>query len=210
MRILIPALLALVSACQTPLAPTNRPIQEAPALVGDWTMVLEGLGDDEEIWPLRFELIEPEDENSFLWQLGLRSAPSKTRYRAAAQFPSGEGETLDMTFDCQVVEASGRRYLTFQRALKESEMPFIYLFEVPLQNTLRMELEGDELRLLMHEKRYLWVPMAFSGRLEIGKEEESPGIFGALVPTLDAALDAYEDTREEDWTVLCRGKRADR
>jgi len=172
-------------------------------------MVLEGIGDEQE-WPLTIEVIDRDEQDPLLRLLGAKPRQEKPRYRAGASFPNGDEPPTEMNFDCQVIAVGDHRYLTFQEALAENELALIYLFDVPLQNTLRMELEGDELRLLMHEKRYLWVPMAFSGKLEMGEEGDAAGLFGVLLPSLDAVLDAYEETGDDGWQVICRGRRVER
>ncbi len=210
-----------LAACQTPLAPTNFPIKEIPTLEGRWTLTLDH-DEDSEPWFLEIERLANPPRNSLERVLSTQpyqDAPARYRATLRPLVKATDPAAEEIVFDGQIIERGEHDYCTFQRTTEAPSWP-LYLFEVPLQNTLRIEHEDDAFRLLLHPSRSLWVPVALAGEMKLGPparasdEEPAQGAeptfnpFGVLMSDLDAVLNAYAATRDEDWSRLLTAQRA--
>ena len=203
--------------CRAPLAMTSYPVVEKPSLEGDWSLALkwgsEGDSEGESEDPtlhMTIERIRTKSEPVLLGIFSAKPGPLEpARYRATVQMPaSGKsgGATEPLYLDGQVVELDGHSYVTFQKAVEEPTLP-IYFLEIPIQNTMRIKVSDNELRFLAHDKRYLWIPLALSGKMEISPERMQGLSFGVLMASLDDVLEAYDAADDKGWNEFAIARR---
>jgi hypothetical protein len=220
-RALPPCLLALAAAlagCEAPLAESRHPPLYDGGLLGTWllepptTEEERAVAAEEAETARRGWLLTVSSAYSFAdshvppelmsedarreRRARQRGSRADIRYRVevtpdwAQEEEQAAAETVAL--EGRLIEVEGTRLFTFQRAWPPPE-GVLYSLEAPLQHTLRIERDGDELRVWANKVWLAWTPFQFAGDFEF-----VPGAAG-LAARFDDIVEFYAEQPEESW-----------
>jgi hypothetical protein len=188
----------------TPLAKTSYPVAWDDGLVGAWRFEFNpdlAPPDHEEPAPVLRGIVsrKPGPENQPADPPG-GPASVWPRLKVSVMVEGVEPETYEIVGG--LLRARSHLYFTFQQSAAQST-PAVSLLHTPLQHTLRVERDGDILRLWGHRVTLLWTPMELAGTLTASlPPADSADWSRMLVQNFDDIIAYYEKVPEETWVLL--------
>ena len=203
---------SVLIGCTAPLAATSYPALDATTFMGTWRVEPnpgpEGEHTREDIvlhvtdhsWR-----VEDADGDTFTELF----APLRrdSRVRIVASIPEWHG-AADPTVDGEVLVSGDRWYVSFQETPYANSSLYGVL-STPLQITLRLEREGDELFVMTHPTVLVWSPMELAVRDAAFDPDSIDGEGRWLVASFDDVIAYYDARPDSEWTASARLVRID-
>ncbi len=204
-------LATFLGGCAAPLAPTRFVILSDPGIEGKWRFDPSPGGDSGPmIAPVT--TMNPSESASagsdaLLRQLTVNPGPG-VRYFVTLEFPDAKPDTKTppVVLDGQLIETKSHRLFTFQGSWAAWMAAPMF---VPMQRTMRIDRDGDNLRLYSSRVDLVWVPLPLAGELAFtppSPRGDEPSTI-AIAQTADQVFEFLESAPESNWTFAITGAR---